>query len=513
MAKPTLDAIAKGRTPPSSSTDGGARSGAGRSGGDGNDGRSNGGGQGPGGGDPPDHGDGAPACPRCGGVGWLRHDVPVGHPDFGKAFPCDCITDELAERRLSSVRQASNIAALDHMTFDTFRLDAPGNSPEQLRTLKTACDAARSFAVNPSGWLVFHGGYGCGKTHLAAAIVNARLRAGAPAVFIGVPDLLDHLRASYGSGENDEGFESRFESIRSAPLLVLDDLGTEAPTAWAAEKLFQLFNHRYNAQLPTVITTNQDLDSLDERLRSRLGHFGVVRPFEITALDYRGGLYQTDGSELSSLGNYGAMTFQKWDLRAGELDADLVENLGRARDVARGFAEAPAGWLVLLGEHFCGKTHLAAAIANQRVDEGDSPIFVVVPDLLDHLRATFSPTSRVRYDKRFEDIRSTRLLILDDLGTESATPWAAEKLFQLLNHRYTAGLPTVITTASHLDDIPARLRSRMLDRRSCTIFEIRAPAYRWAGPKPPPGSRAATGKAAPRSTGTTRTPTRRSGQR
>jgi len=416
-------------------------------------------------------------------VGWLRHDVPVGHPDFGKAFPCDCIADELASRRLASVRQASNMAALEHMTFETFQLDAPGNAPEALRSLRAAFDAAVFFAANPEGWMVLHGGFGCGKTHLAAAIVNARLKGGAPAVFIAVPDLLDHLRAAYSAADGEEGYDDRFEAIKSAPLLVLDDLGTEAPTAWAAEKLFQLFNHRYNAQLPTVVTTNHDLDALDERLRSRLGHFGFVRPFEITALDYRGGLFQSDGSEISSLAHYGRMTFQSWSLRSGELAPEAVENLARAHGIARTFAEAPAGWLVFVGDHFCGKTHLAAAIANHRAGEGGSTLFVVVPDLLDHLRATFSPTSRVRYDRRFEDVRSTGLLILDDLGVESATPWAQEKLYQLLNHRYTALLPTVITTAIPVDGLPPRLRSRMLDRRLCTIFEIVAPPYHWPVPK------------------------------
>lgn len=333
---------------------------------------------------------------------------------------------------------------------------------------------------------MLHGGYGCGKTHLAAAIVNVRLKEGAPAVFIAVPDLLDHLRAAYGAGSGEEKFDVRLDTVRNAPLLVLDDLGTEAPTAWAAEKLFQIFNYRYNSKLPTVITTNHDLDMLDERLRSRLGDFGMVRPFQITALDYRGGLGQTDGTELSTLHHYGHMTFQTWEVRAGEIEPGMAENLARAAHIARSFAEAPKGWLVLLGDHFSGKTHLAAAIANHRVSEGDNPVFVVVPDLLDHLRATFSPTSRVRYDKRFEDIRSSRLLVLDDLGTESATPWAQEKLYQLLNHRYATALPTVITTATRLDQTPPRLRSRMLDRRLCTIFEILAPPYRWVPPKAVP---------------------------
>ncbi len=70
--------------------------------------------------------------------------------------------------------------------------------------------------------------------------------------------------------------------------------------------------------------------------------------------------------------------------------------------------------------------------------------------------------------------------MLDDLGTQSATPWAREKLYQLLNHRYVAGLPTVITTASSIDEVDPRIRSRMLDTRRCSIYAIHASPYREA---------------------------------
>jgi DNA replication protein DnaC len=69
-------------------------------------------------------------------------------------------------------------------------------------------------------------------------------------------------------------------------------------------------------------------------------------------------------------------------------------------------------------------------------------------------------------------------LILDDLGTESATPWAREKLFQLLNYRYAARLPTVITTFSTLEELDERLASRMEDSSRCTVHGITAPSYR-----------------------------------
>jgi len=462
----------------------GGADGAGRGGGEGRDGGAGSGGGG-GGGEPGDagkhRGPGKPDCPTCRGVGWLKRDVEVGHPDFGRAYPCACLADDLARQRLARVRGSSNIAALGDMRFDTFTARAPGNSATSRRSLEGALEAARVFAEEPAGWLVLHGGYGCGKTHLAAAIVNARLAAGGSALFVVVPDLLDDLRATFAPG-SDTTYDQRFEAVRDAPLLVLDDLGTQAPTAWAGEKLFQLLNHRYSRRLPTVITTNHAPEELDERLRSRLGDFEVVRVCEIRALDYRGGLSPNDVA-ISSLHHYDAMTFGTWDDRLAELHKDQARNLKTVRDRAREFAQEPSGWLVLLGDHGSGKTHLAAAIANARMMAGSPAVLVVVPDLLDHLRATFSPSSRVTYDKRFEEVRGAPLLVLDDLGTESATPWAREKLFQVLNFRYTACLPTVITTAHALGDIHARLRARMLDRRMCDVFEIIAPAYHGASPE------------------------------
>lgn len=424
-------------------------------------------------------GDGRPGCPSCGGVGWLRREGPLGHPDFGRAFPCDCIRADLAERRLAGARRASNMATLGRMTFENFQVTAAGNTPQSMASLKQAFEATSDFARRPEGWLVLSGGYGSGKTHLAAAIVNQRLADGESALFVVVPDLLDHLRAAYAPSA-PEAYDERFDAVRSAPLLVLDDLGAEAHSAWAAEKLFQLLNYRYNARLPTVFTTNQPLEDLDERLRSRLGEMGFVRTVELQALDYRGGLHG-DRSSLSSLGLYTDCRFQTWDPRTGELPPEDRENLLRAFQAARDFAASAQGWLVLQGGPGCGKTHLAAAIANHWVAEGGMAMFVVVPDLLDHLRAAFSPQSRSNYDKRFEEVRAAPLLVLDDLGTENATPWAKEKLFQILNHRYAARLPTVITIAGHEGEpwkrIDERLVSRINDRRRCKVVGIKAPPY------------------------------------
>jgi DNA replication protein DnaC len=73
------------------------------------------------------------------------------------------------------------------------------------------------------------------------------------------------------------------------------------------------------------------------------------------------------------------------------------------------------------------------------------------------------------------------MLILDDLGTQSATPWAKEKLYQIFNHRSNAELPTVITLSSRPEDLDPHIYARMLDRRLSKIIEMSAPPYRGGG--------------------------------
>ena len=144
-----------------------------------------------------------------------------------------------------------------------------------------------------------------------------------------------------------------------------------------------------------------------------------------------------------------------------------VPGVQRAFARAYEYAQSPQGWLVLFGGYGCGKTHLAAAIANEALNRHTPVLFTVVPDLLDHLRSTFGPNSETAYDERFELVRDVPLLILDDLGTENTTPWAREKLYQIMNHRYNYALPTVITSNRDPQDIDPRILSRMFDAAIC----------------------------------------------
>src|SRR6266852_7834138 len=78
--------------------------------------------------------------------------------------------------------------------------------------------------------------------------------------------------------------------------------------------------------------------------------------------------------------------------------------------------------------------------------------------------ATFAPSSTEVYDQLFQKMREAALLVLDDLGAQQSSPWANEKLFQLLNYRYNSRIPTIITTNNTgLQGVEERIRSRMID--------------------------------------------------
>lgn len=425
-------------------------------------------------------------CSICGGAGYVRLDVPVNHPQFGKAVPCVCKRREIENKRLEELRKTSNLEQLEGMTFDTFKIDENG-SPEVAFSLKDALETSREFAESPSGWLLLTGPYGCGKTHLAAAIATDRVKKGRPVLFVVVPDLLDHLRSTYAPN-SPVAYDERFEQVRNVPVLILDDLGTHNATPWAAEKLYQILNYRYNAELPTVITTNQLLNDMDPRLASRLRDQSLVKRLPIYAADFR---VQGRDETFGSLSLYGGMTFETFSTRRGEVEPQQSAHLQKVVRTMQEYAQHPQNWILLRGDYGVGKTHLAAAVANRVKQSGMTVLFVVVPDLLDHLRATFRPGSPVSYDQRFNEVRQAWLLVLDDMGVQNTTSWAQAKLFQLLNHRYVGGLPTVLTVSNEAwGKLDERLKSRLLDTSVCTILDIKVPTYR--GEKKPERPRRST---------------------
>ncbi len=407
--------------------------------------------------------------------------MPLNDPRYGKFQRCPNHPVETDFTMHERLRRFGNLDAYRDMTFDKFLAQHSNHNYTEaiVNSLSSAKQQAQDYAANPQGWIVFSGPVGCGKTHLAASIANHRLeQCGEMAVFLTAPDLLDALRGAIDQ-RGDNSFDDYFYRIRTAPLLVLDDLGVENPTNWAKEKLFQLLNHRHADSKPTVITTNTDIGELDLRIGSRMAQGAVVN---INAPDYR----RKSRAQAVAFHLYAGMTFETFSAES-HLRSER-ENLSKAKQRAQTWAKAPTGWFCLLGDHGTGKTHLAAAIAQELVERNHDVTLMACADLLDYLRLAFDPNSNEHFDKRFSKIVSAPVLILDDVSLASATPWAAEKLFQIIDYRFVRELPTVITSAQlPIAQSPVaggfaaqtayRINSRIFDPRFDKPFEITAPPY------------------------------------
>ncbi len=170
------------------------------------------------------------------------------------------------------------------------------------------------------------------------------------------------------------------------------------------------------------------------------------------------------------------LTFENFNPRGSRAWPPSVQDVTeRAYRLARQYALQPEGWLVLQGNYGSGKTHLAAAIANAAVERGIRTVIITVPNLLDALRAGYQDNT---YLARLDELRNVPLLILDDFGTQNATPWAREKLFQIVNDRYIKRLPLVVTTNQELPQIEPRIRSRLRDTSLTTFIGMPNADYR-----------------------------------
>ena len=160
-------------------------------------------------------------------------------------------------------------------------------------------------------------------------------------------------------------------------------------------------------------------------------------------------------------------TFQSFDPMAsrtnGASKTDTYKAMRIIFDECQRYADDPRGWLILQGGVGTGKTHLAYAIAGAVMGRGRSVYAHTTPDLLDKLRSGYNDGT---YDEWMESLKDVGLLVLDDLGTERATDWAEQALFQIINHRYSKRLPLVVTTNLSVEDarrMDARLVSRLLE--------------------------------------------------
>jgi DNA replication protein DnaC len=198
-----------------------------------------------------------------------------------------------------------------------------------------------------------------------------------------------------------------------------------------------------------VITTNTPLRKFDDRLRTRLGDPSLSQPHAdpiatVHVLVERRPLEDL-GVNMIGLPMIQQMTFESFDLSDIRSPRDQQQR-EQAYRAALEFADNPDGWMVLMGGRARDRMHLASAIANRRRMSGELPVYVQIADFLDSLRQAMSEDDQRDYNRIKQTARDCPFLILEDLEAGTRSDWVRDQVFQLLNPRCLARLPTVITT-------------------------------------------------------------------
>lgn len=138
--------------------------------------------------------------------------------------------------------------------------------------------------------------------------------------------------------------------------------------------------------------------------------------------------------------------------------------LAFAEDVIEG---QPTENLLIYGHVGTGKTHLCSAIANYVLEAGESVIYLKVSRLLDLIREykySLDRDEQNLHNRFIESLYHVKLLVMDDLGTESLTDFAREQLFLLLDERLNNYLPWVISSNLEPNEIGQYYQARISDR-------------------------------------------------
>ena len=205
-------------------------------------------------------------CTECGGVGYFRLDVPMGHPQFGKLIPCEC----QAENKLSRLQRLSGLTEAER-SVRLADIVAPAGSDTALMV-----QAAQAFVSEPAGFLTIHGSTGNAKTAVMHGIVNELVKAGVEAVYITAFDLIGYIRAAFDDKHDvaDVNAHERLKRLERVQVLCLDELDKVKWSDWVQEQITDLIDVRYrhglNWETGTVVAMNTNPESLPAFIYSRL---------------------------------------------------------------------------------------------------------------------------------------------------------------------------------------------------------------------------------------------------
>lgn len=175
-------------------------------------------------------------CPICGGVGYIRYDVPVHHEDFGKMYPCP-------NKRFVSWDSSIGISVEEAKTLDWREYI----QTQPIIEMKRAYD---SVLERGHGWLYIYGDPGNGKTIMAkSATVYASTILNIPVRYRKVSEVMNHLRASYDEDDGQRTYLYRLNEWAKIKMLVLDEVGRDRMTDFGKQSLSDLMDSRYESSI------------------------------------------------------------------------------------------------------------------------------------------------------------------------------------------------------------------------------------------------------------------------
>ena len=148
--------------------------------------------------------------------------------------------------------------------------------------------------------------------------------------------------------------------------------------------------------------------------------------------------------------------------------------------------------LLFYGKAGNGKTFLSFAIANALYKCGRAVMAISISKLLSVIKDSFDRQGEFGETGILNTVRDAGLLVLDDVGVEYKTAWAYEKLYAIIDTRYRANKPVIITTNFTLDalreslatiDLKARAKDpseRIFSRitEMCAFHEVKGASWR-----------------------------------
>ncbi|MFD1426042.1 primosomal protein DnaI [Kroppenstedtia sanguinis] len=208
-------------------------------------------------------------CDRCPGLDRCPNLMKGHRPDLHlysgylelRLAPCEKQIAQEEERKRKELIKSHYIPKdILNATFESIN-----PSPKRIQAIQAAMDFCDRFASSGHSekGLYLYGPFGVGKSRIAGAMAQYLVRYNIDSLMVYVPDFIREVKDSIRDGT----VQQKLDALKKATVLILDDIGAENMTPWIRDEILgAILQYRMMEKLPTVMTSNLDLNELEEHL-------------------------------------------------------------------------------------------------------------------------------------------------------------------------------------------------------------------------------------------------------